>query len=241
MRGQTVSNTQIKGENIAQNGLWKQTWGSMRRGFVGSVAAIGFGSMILVASVVAAADPVQVKPFDGNMAQVAISPTVTVPSVTGNDVKLATASGSVEYYLPYPGMLPDSPFYRVKALRDRIRLWMIFDAEGKAKQELFYADKRINAALFLMDGGKEELAVSTASKAEKYLEQSVNTTLQLLKDGKDVKSTLIRLNKATAKHEELLDMMQAKAHGQMKDMLSEMRGKTQTWQTQIDTALQENK
>jgi hypothetical protein len=98
----------------------------------------------------------------------------------------------MEYYLPYPGILPDSPLYKIKALRDKIDLWFTFNPVEKATKELQYADKRINAAIFLMQGGKASLGVSTATKAEKYLESAAGLAVGEEKSGKDVKSLLLQ-------------------------------------------------
>jgi hypothetical protein len=103
----------------------------------------------------------------------------------------------VEYYLPYPGILPDSPIYKIKAVRDQIKLWTTLDSIKKARLQLLYADKRINAALALKEGGKQVLAVSTATKAEKYLESAVKASLYN-------KEMLIILSKSLAKHREIL-------------------------------------
>lgn len=114
------------------------------------------------------------------------------------------ATTTVQYYLPYPGILPDNPLYKAKAVRDQVLLWITFDPGKKAERQLLYADKRINAAKALNEGGKSALAESTATKAEKYLEQSVNLSLKLLKSGTDVKSLLMTQAKSTAKHHEIL-------------------------------------
>ena len=127
------------------------------------------------------------------------------------------AATKVEYYLPYPGILPDSPLYKIKMVRDRIKIWMTFDESEKARVELAMADKRINAALALAEGNKPALAVTTATKAEKYLEQSTNRVIKLIKLGKDEKSQLLNLEKAVAKHAEVLVEIANKAdEGQSK-------------------------
>lgn len=107
----------------------------------------------------------------------------------------------VEYYLPYPGILPDSPVYKIKAVRDQIRLWTTFDPTKKARLQLLYADKRINAARVLMEGGKSALAISTATKAEKYLESAVKASLYN-------KEMLTVLAKSIARHKEILKTLQ---------------------------------
>ncbi len=109
-----------------------------------------------------------------------------------------------DYYLPYPGILPDSPIYKFKMVRDRVALWLTFDELGKAKKELLYANKRIGAAVALADGGKKVLAVSTATKAEKYLESAMARVDKLLAAGVDAKSLKLELEKATVKHKEIL-------------------------------------
>ncbi|MBI2008632.1 hypothetical protein HYS82_03195 [Candidatus Amesbacteria bacterium] len=162
-----------------------QVWGNVRNMVVGASAAVMFGLVVLGLSIMAAVNPLAVSPH-----QDATSGGVLVQKV--------------EYYLPYPGLLPDSPLYKVKALRDRVSLWLITDLGKKAEKELLLADKRIGAAAALLDGGKDELAVSTATKGEKYLEQAVNRVLGMAERGQDVKSLLGILANATTKHEEMM-------------------------------------
>ena len=152
---------------------------------LGTSAALMVGFVVLVLSIMAAVNPLVVSPHE---------------EATSGGVLVQ----KVEYYLPYPGILPDSPLYKVKALRDRISLWLITDPGKKAEKELLLADKRIGAAVALMDGGKDELAVSTAAKGEKYLEQAVNRVLGIADTGQDVKSLLLIMANATAKHEEMM-------------------------------------
>ena len=157
-----------------------------RNAVLASGAAMVFGLAVLVLSILAAVNPLDVFPH-----QDATSGGVLVEKV--------------EYYLPYPGLLPDSPLYKLKALRDKIGLLLTWDEEQTAERELFLADKRINAAVALFEGGKEELAVTTATKAEKYLEAAINRAMTLKNSGKDVKSMLGVMAKAAAKHEELME------------------------------------
>ena len=108
-------------------------------------------------------------------------------------LSLLSATGfarASEYYLPYPGILPDSPFYKVKMVRDWVSLRLTFDKDAKAQKELLFANKRINAAKSLYEGGKKELAISVATKAKKYLQQAA-------KDGADVRAAIL-------KHDEIL-------------------------------------
>ena len=128
--------------------------------------------------------------------------------------ELFTVSAHVNYYLPYPGILPDSPLYRVKAARDIIATWLIFNQEKKAEKELFLADKRINAASALVEGGKASLGLTTATKAEKYLEQAVNRAIGLQKSGQDVKSLLGKMATSIQKHNQVLTDFKKTVNGE---------------------------
>ena len=171
--------------------FWKSVWGNLRNAVVGCSAAVLFGLAVLLMSILSVTNPQSVFPQD---------------SATESAQK-TEAPPQVEYYLPYPGVLPDSPLYRLKVARDWVQLWLTFDEGKKAQRELLYADKRVNAAKALIEGGKPGLGVSTATKAEKYLEKAVDTTVGLQKSGKDMKSLLLTLAKATTKHGEVLQQL----------------------------------
>jgi len=118
----------------------------------------------------------------------------------------ATESGQtpVDYYLPYPGILPDHFLYPIKMIRDRILVFFTTDPLKKAELFLLFADKRIGAAKSLVEGGKQELGVTTLTKAEKYLEKAVNQENVAREKGKDTITFLEKMAKASLKHEELL-------------------------------------
>src|SRR3989304_3402352 len=80
---------------------------------------------------------------------------------------------AADYYLPYPGILPDHPLYWLKMVRDRVQLVVTTNNLGKAERLLQYADKRLGAAWALIDGNKKPLGMTTLTKAEKYLGQAV--------------------------------------------------------------------
>ena len=96
----------------------------------------------------------------------------------------------VDYPLPWPGILPDHFLYPVKMIRDRIWFWLTTDSLKKAELLLKFADKRIWAAQMLVDKGKADLGVTTATKAEKYLERAISQTKVAKEKGKDVTAFL---------------------------------------------------
>jgi hypothetical protein len=171
-----------------------RNWKKLAGGFVLSSAALVFGGLILVMSFLAASNPIgAVRPVEPTKA--------VMPEVTATP----EAKPKVVYYLPYPGILPDNPLYKLKAARDKVSLVFTFNEEKKAHKELLFADKRINAAVFLVEGGKANLGVTTATKAEKYLEQAVSRATKMNKGGQDVKSLMMELQKAAAKHIEIVE------------------------------------
>jgi Domain of unknown function (DUF5667) len=204
---------------------WKKSIGGM----LASSAAIIFGVAVLLMSLLAVSNPV------------AVHPSTDIASQAAEMDATSASLMRIEYYLPYPGLLPDSPLYKVKALRDRIAFWLTFGEQDKARRELLYADKRINAAIFLVQGGKINLGVSTATKAEKYLESAVNRAIGEAKAGRDVKSLLSELAKACSKHLEVLDGLIQKVGGEGQKSLQVVYGTTQVSLEKVNQALAEAK
>lgn len=108
----------------------------------------------------------------------------------------------IKYDLAFPGMLPDSPLYKLKVLRDKLTLALTRDPMKKAQYHLLLADKRIHMAAILADKGKMELAKETALKGE----NEYTLLVFLFKDEvkKPDKSLFERLEKAALKHQEVL-------------------------------------
>lgn len=122
------------------------------------------------------------------------------------------AAQKVDYYLPYPGILPDHPLYWLKMVRDRVQLWLTTDSLQRAEKLLLYADKRLGAGWALVEGNKPDLGITTVTKAEKYLEQAVNLAQKLGEGEKEVKFKA-KLAKAVKKHEEVLSLIKGKTEG----------------------------
>jgi hypothetical protein len=111
-------------------------------------------------------------------------------------------SVDIPYNFPYPGILPDSPLWPIKALRDRVWVALTTNKDKKAEVLLFLADKRIAAAKMLFEKGKAEIGFATLTKAEKYLEAASKQVGDCWKDGSDSKGISYRLTLAALKHRE---------------------------------------
>lgn len=125
---------------------------------------------------------------------------------------------SVDYYLSYPGILPDNPFYWVKMIRDRVQLWLTVKPEQKTEKLLLYADKRLGAGYGLINGGKLDLGVSTLTKAEKYLEQARILVEEI--GGEDQLKS--KVDKATRKHKEVLRLAYDKVGDDYRAVLNQI-------------------
>ena len=126
----------------------------------------------------------------------------------------ALATEAAEYILPYPGMLPDHPLYKIKTLRDKIILFLIRDPIKKAAKHLQMADKELFAALKLAEKDKIDLAQHIAFKAEHHITLMVTEIEKAVYySNKEFPEDLAqRAHQAALKHQELLDGMMARAN-----------------------------
>jgi hypothetical protein len=130
---------------------------------------------------------------------------------------LADTDYKIDYSLAYPGkILPNSFFWPLKALRDKAWLFITTDKLKKIELKILFADKRIGGAMVLVNEGKNEVAISTLTKAEKYLEDASLTEERLRIEGKAYSSeVLIRLANASLKHFQVLKELESRVPDDM--------------------------
>lgn len=94
-------------------------------------------------------------------------------------------------------LLPDHALYPAMMVKDRVMLEM---AQPKTRVELRiqYAHSRMHAAELLYEKGKHELALSTATKAQKYLLMAVLEARSLEGDERVLEVALDALRNQTA-------------------------------------------
>lgn len=113
---------------------------------------------------------------------------------------------TIEYNMPYPGkILPDSPFWVFKAARDKIWYFLTPNPSKKAELALLYSDKRLSMSKSLFEKEKPDLAYSTLTKAEKYLEIVVAEEKIAREKGMDTGTLLTKISLASLKHRELIE------------------------------------
>ena len=123
---------------------------------------------------------------------------------------VAAEKSRVDYYLPYPGLLPGNFFYPLKMVRDKI--WLFFTTNNLKRAELYllFADKKMAAAQALMKEDKKDLATVTANKAEEFLEKAVEHEKKAKQKGQETKLFLEKFVKASLKHDEVRRDLEAK-------------------------------
>lgn len=124
--------------------------------------------------------------------------------VSPSVIPTVSPTPKIDYILVYPGILPDSPLYKIKAIRDRIWLWLTTDLIKKSELLLLYADKRAGAGKVLIEGNKVPLGITTFWKGEKYLESAVKEIKMAKNKNLNVGFLIDKIKKASLKHEEML-------------------------------------
>jgi len=122
----------------------------------------------------------------------------------------------VEYELPYPGILPDSPLYFLKALRDRVIGSIISDPLKKAEYLLLTSDKRFYAGVFLVEKNKDELALSAISKGNNYFDEAISKLMEAKQQKKEINGLLNIMTVAGKKHVEVLSDLETKVDSSYK-------------------------
>lgn len=175
----------------------------MFRRFLLAIALLFFASGILITSILRTALP---------------SYASSQGSVTSTD--LNASAQRVDYYLAYPGILPDHFLWPIKSARDNIWLFLTTDPLKKAELYLLLSDKGIGASQVLIEGGKGKLAVNSAQQAGKYLQEALKSEEIARNKGVEVSGFLDRLALASLKHREKLQEMEKSAPEDLRNDLS---------------------
>jgi hypothetical protein len=141
--------------------------------------------------------------------------------MSGNEMVMQSPSPQMtitptpDYYMAYPGLLPDSPLYIFKTMRDRMISLLIGDPIKKSEFDILQTDKRVGAAVMLIDYGgkneqKQELAVSTISKGFNYFDEAIQKAFEAKKQGDSTMELKAHLKKAGAMYDYLLEKEKTK-------------------------------
>lgn len=114
-----------------------------------------------------------------------------------------SAAPSIEYALPYPGLLPGHPLYPVKQLRDHILLLFARNPAQKCTLLLFLSDKKLAMAMQLWESQKQELAVQTLKESHEHMLEGSTYLVTLKKENTLPVGLAEKYRTAHKKHEEI--------------------------------------
>ena len=121
---------------------------------------------------------------------------------------LGAESSEINYQFPHQGrILPDNPLWVLKAARDRIWFLITSSHTRKAELALLFSDKRLMSGRTLLEKKKPDIAISTLTKGEKYLEIAVAEDTLARSQGFDTSMFLSKLASASLKHREVLESL----------------------------------
>lgn len=111
----------------------------------------------------------------------------------------------IEYQLPYPGILPDHPFYFLKILRDNMVGFITSNPLKKAEFNLLQADKNLQAAVYLAKQNKDSKVIfQTLQKSENYFAKAIDKTQEAKKQGIYIVDFAAKITIANLKHQEIV-------------------------------------
>lgn len=116
-----------------------------------------------------------------------------------------TVDSRVNYELPYPGILPDNPLYRVKSARDSIMQWMMRDNIKKAHLRLQISDKKVRGAQMLLKDKDYKRAEDILEDGEQMFEKAIEDALNAKEQGASPTSEFKeKLKFSNLKHKEVI-------------------------------------
>lgn len=114
-------------------------------------------------------------------------------------------SGSTDYFLPYPGILPNHPLYFLKDIRDRIIEMLIADPERKAEFYLLQSDKWLSAGVALIDVNDIPTAKKTLLNSSSRMGMAVSQLSTIKANGGQISAGMLdKVGKSIQKHKEVL-------------------------------------
>jgi len=156
--------------------------------------------------------------------------TATAPSETITP----SPAPAEEYVLPYPGMLPDSPLYFLKTLRDRVMEFLVTDPVRKIDFYVLESDKDLNAGILLGLENKKSFVMTTFTQSLKDMGKAVSLATSMKGQGKMVTSDSIdHMAKSLAKHEQVLIDFVSKTSGTEKDNFDALVTQIKSFESEV--------
>lgn len=147
---------------------------------------------------------------------------VPVPAVEITPTKTPTPT-IIEYNLPYHGILPTSPLYTLKLIKDGISDLLISDPLRKTSFYLLQADKRLSAVIVLYEEGDEDLGEETLLNGIEYLEKSMTKLNEANEEQYNVEDVFGKIQTSVKKHKEVINGISENKNAKMTEKLQESK------------------
>ncbi len=161
-------------------------------------------------------------PVNAQVMEITTKPTESIPMPT-TSLAPSPVPETIEYQLPYPGILPGSPLYSIKMIRDRIIETLTSDPFKKAHFYLLQSDKRTASALMLYEKGDDKMAETTLTKAQKYLEKSLSRATEAKNSGKDVGDIFARIKDSAVKQKQEIEIISGKSKEKEASLVDDLK------------------
>ena len=106
--------------------------------------------------------------------------------------------------MPHPGLTPDSPFYFLEEIIEKISIFFTFNDLKKAEKYINLAAERLAEAKAVLEKGKLELTKETLTRYEEQLGDSIDMAERARDKGKNAEKVMLKVGEATSKHLEVL-------------------------------------
>ncbi|MBA7493662.1 Foldase protein PrsA [subsurface metagenome] len=124
-----------------------------------------------------------------------------------------------EVELSDPGLTPDSPFYFLDTLGERIGMFFTFGAEKKAEKAIKYAEEKLAEVMAMVEKNQTE-ALEKANKNYQGFLGLANIKIQEAKEkGKDIEELAVLITEKTLKHHGVLIKVFEKVPEQAKETI----------------------
>lgn len=118
-----------------------------------------------------------------------------------------TPTPSIDYTLPYPGLLPTHPLYFVKHFRDRILLAMTRNPLKKSEYLLLFSDKHLAMGKLLVENKSEKKGSEILITGENYLNSSLDRLSESKEKGVFPPGYIQKIELSAKKHKEVLNQL----------------------------------
>lgn len=124
---------------------------------------------------------------------------ISILSLLFTGIVFAQEDGSVD-----PGLSPDSPFYFLDTIGEKISLFFTFKAERKAEKALRFAEEKFAEAKAMAERNSAKALEKADERYQHFLELANRRAEEVREKGKDVEELAAKITENALRHREVL-------------------------------------